>query len=54
MQVRCNWCMKEFDSDIMVVRNEREYCPFCNATGCVMNLEEIVEENGDENEKQEN
>ena len=41
-KVRCNECMQIFDESEIVVdyTTDVEYCPHCNRTGCLMDLEE--------------
>lgn len=40
MNVRCNQCMRTFDEDDITVVDEVEYCPFCNESGCLMDMGE--------------
>ena len=35
-KVICNWCESIFNEEKIIVKNEEEYCPVCNRSGCLM------------------
>lgn len=39
-KVRCNWCMKVFEEKDIKVIGEKEFCPFCNIEGYLMDITE--------------
>lgn len=47
-KVRCNDCMKEFFEDEITYNEaeDKEYCPYCGKSGCLMDLEIGEDENG--------
>lgn len=42
-KVRCNDCMTVFNEDKIIIIDEEEYCPNCNKSGCLMDLEKEEE-----------
>jgi len=43
MIVQCNWCMAVFSESEIIIKLEEEYCPYCNKTGYLMDLDKLDE-----------
>ncbi|MGL5717885.1 hypothetical protein [Cetobacterium sp.] len=41
MLLKCNWCLKEFKVDEVVIKDDEEYCPFCGKAGYLADLDII-------------
>ena len=39
--VKCNWCDESFQEDEIIFdeQTEKEFCPYCQESGCLMDTE---------------
>ena len=48
--VRCNNCMKTFHENEIIYneREDKEFCPYCGVSGCLMDIKEMTVVNAED------
>ena len=51
--VRCNNCMKIFHENEIIYneREDKEFCPYCGVSGCLMDVKEMEDNKMEENKR---
>ena len=51
--VRCNNCMKVFHENEIIYneREDKEFCPYCGVSGCLMDIKEMEDNKMEENKR---
>ena len=52
--VRCNNCMKTFHENEIIYneREDKEFCPYCGVSGCLMDIKEMEDNKMEENKRE--